>query len=87
MASQLQEEALLAILSSLAANVPYNFRIRNVQAAPDGFQRSVVSVNGLIPGTLITVSTSIDACVGTNLANYLYRPIKGTHYLLTSLTK
>jgi hypothetical protein len=41
---------------SLAANVPYNFRIRNVQAAPDGFQRSVVAVNGLVPGTLITVS-------------------------------
>ncbi|KAG8723079.1 laccase [Ceratobasidium sp. 395] len=40
--------------SCLAAIVPYNFRIRNVNAAPDGFQRSVVSVNGLIPGTLIT---------------------------------
>ncbi|KAG8735837.1 laccase [Ceratobasidium sp. 414] len=32
--------------SSLAAIVPYNFNIRNVNAAPDGFQRSVVSVNG-----------------------------------------
>ncbi|CCO32770.1 Laccase-4 [Rhizoctonia solani AG-1 IB] len=41
---------------SLAANVPYNFRIRNVQAAPDGFQRSVVAVNGLVPGTLITAN-------------------------------
>ncbi|KAG9123066.1 laccase, partial [Ceratobasidium sp. 392] len=40
--------------SSLAAIVPYNFAIRNVNAAPDGFSRSVVSVNGLIPGTLIT---------------------------------
>ncbi|KAG8743082.1 laccase, partial [Ceratobasidium sp. 428] len=40
--------------SCLAAVVPYNFHIRNVNAAPDGFQRSVVSVNGLIPGTLIT---------------------------------
>ncbi|KAF8713768.1 multicopper oxidase family, partial [Rhizoctonia solani] len=41
---------------SFAANVPYNLRIRNVQAAPDGFQRSVVSVNGLIPGALITAN-------------------------------
>ncbi|KAF8600822.1 laccase-4 [Ceratobasidium sp. AG-I] len=40
--------------STLAAIVPYDFRIRNVNAAPDGFTRSVVSVNGLIPGTLIT---------------------------------
>ncbi|KAG8755387.1 laccase [Ceratobasidium sp. 423] len=48
--------SLLLSGSSLAANVPYNFRIRNVQAAPDGFQRSVVSVNGLIPGTLITAN-------------------------------
>ncbi|KDN49176.1 hypothetical protein RSAG8_02529, partial [Rhizoctonia solani AG-8 WAC10335] len=47
---------LLLSGSSLAAIVPYNFRIRNVQAAPDGFQRSVVSVNGLIPGTLITAN-------------------------------
>ncbi|GAB1526092.1 Multicopper oxidase [Rhizoctonia solani] len=41
---------------SFAADVPYNLRIRNVQAAPDGFQRSVVSVNGLIPGALITAN-------------------------------
>ncbi|QRV94974.1 Multicopper oxidase [Ceratobasidium sp. AG-Ba] len=40
--------------TSFAAIVPYDFRIRNVRVAPDGFNRSVVSVNGLVPGTLIT---------------------------------
>ncbi|QRV94725.1 Multicopper oxidase [Ceratobasidium sp. AG-Ba] len=38
---------------SIAAFADYNFDIRNVNAAPDGFQRSVVSVNGQLPGTLI----------------------------------
>ncbi|QRV80453.1 Multicopper oxidase [Ceratobasidium sp. AG-Ba] len=40
--------------TSFAAIVPCDFRIRNVRVAPDGFERSVVSVNGLVPGTLIT---------------------------------
>ncbi|KAB5591872.1 Oxidorectuctase [Ceratobasidium theobromae] len=49
---------LLAVASEpvFAAIRPYNFRIRNVNAAPDGFTRSVVSVNGKLPGTVITAS-------------------------------
>ncbi|QRV80235.1 Multicopper oxidase [Ceratobasidium sp. AG-Ba] len=38
---------------SIAVFVDYNFNIQNVNAAPDGFQRSVVSVNNQLPGTLI----------------------------------
>ncbi|KAB5588450.1 Laccase [Ceratobasidium theobromae] len=41
---------------AFAAIRPYNFRIRNVNAAPDGFTRSVVSVNGQLPGTVITAN-------------------------------
>jgi hypothetical protein len=50
--------AVLAVGSALGATVDYNFEISNVNASPDGFERSVVAVNGLIPGTLITVSVS-----------------------------
>ncbi|KAG8726444.1 laccase, partial [Ceratobasidium sp. 423] len=38
---------------ALGAVVNYDFLVSNVNAAPDGFERSVVAVNGLIPGTLI----------------------------------
>jgi hypothetical protein len=57
MLSHIAGLALLAVASAptFAAFVNYNFDIRNVNAAPDGFQRSVVSVNGLLPGTFIKV--------------------------------
>ncbi|KAG8738525.1 laccase [Ceratobasidium sp. 414] len=57
MLSRIAFLALLAAASkpSFAATVNYNFDIRNVNASPDGFQRSVVSVNGQLPGTLIKV--------------------------------
>jgi hypothetical protein len=48
--------AVLAVGSALGATVDYNFEISYVNASPDGFQRSVVAVNGLIPGTLVTMS-------------------------------
>lgn len=48
--------AALAASPGLAAIVNSNFVISNVNASPDGFNRSVVAVNGKIPGTLITVS-------------------------------
>jgi hypothetical protein len=46
----------VATSSALGAVVDYNFVISNVQASPDGFERSIVAVNGQIPGTLVTVS-------------------------------
>jgi hypothetical protein len=57
----LSHTAVLALLAAVsaptfAAFVDYNFDIRNVNASPDGYDRSVVSVNGLLPGTLIKVS-------------------------------
>ncbi|KAG9119655.1 laccase, partial [Ceratobasidium sp. 392] len=48
--------AALAVSPALAAFVDHNFIISNVNAAPDGFERSVVAVNGLIPGTIITAN-------------------------------
>ncbi|CAE6434081.1 unnamed protein product [Rhizoctonia solani] len=45
--------AFAAAGSTLGAIVNYDFVINNVNAAPDGFERSVVAVNGQIPGTLI----------------------------------
>jgi hypothetical protein len=58
MLSHIAGLALLAVASvpTFAAFVDYDFDIRNVNAAPDGYDRSVVSVNGLLPGTLIKVS-------------------------------
>ncbi|KAG8683333.1 laccase, partial [Ceratobasidium sp. 395] len=58
MISRLALLSLLAAASepSLAAVRDYNFVIRNANAAPDGFQRSVVSVNGQVPGTVITAN-------------------------------
>lgn len=47
--------AALAAGPTLGAIVDYNFVVSNVNTAPDGFQRSAVAVNGLNPGTLITV--------------------------------
>ncbi|KAJ1302821.1 hypothetical protein OPQ81_003127 [Rhizoctonia solani] len=38
---------------SLGAIVNYSLDIRNVRVAPDGFERSIVSANGLVPGTFI----------------------------------
>ncbi|KAF8713643.1 multicopper oxidase family, partial [Rhizoctonia solani] len=55
-------KSALAIVAAVTASpvlgafVDYNFVIGNVQAAPDGFERSVVAVNGQIPGTLITAN-------------------------------
>ncbi|QRW22339.1 Multicopper oxidase [Rhizoctonia solani] len=55
-------KSALAIVAAVTASpvlgafVDYNFVIGNVQAAPDGFRRSVVAVNGQIPGTLITAN-------------------------------
>lgn len=46
----------LVAAPTFGAVVNYNFVVNNVKAAPDGFERSVVAVNGLIPGTLIKVS-------------------------------
>ncbi|KAG8692084.1 laccase, multicopper oxidase, benzenediol:oxygen oxidorectuctase, partial [Ceratobasidium sp. 394] len=48
--------AALAASPALAAFVDYNFEISNVKLAPDGFERSVVAVNGKIPGELITAN-------------------------------
>ncbi|KAG9084204.1 laccase [Ceratobasidium sp. 370] len=48
--------AALAASPALAAFADYNFVVSNVNAAPDGFERSVVAVNGQIPGTLITAN-------------------------------
>ncbi|CAE6445716.1 unnamed protein product [Rhizoctonia solani] len=50
--------ATLTIFSFLAqptlgAIVNYSLDIRNARVAPDGFERSIVSVNGLVPGTFI----------------------------------
>ncbi|CAE6424865.1 unnamed protein product [Rhizoctonia solani] len=45
--------AVAAAGSTLGATVNYDFVISNINAAPDGFERSVVAVNGQIPGTLI----------------------------------
>ena len=58
MLSHIAALSLLAAVSkpALAAFVDYNFVVKNVNASPDGFQRSVASVDGLLPGTLITVS-------------------------------
>ncbi|KAF8600827.1 laccase-4 [Ceratobasidium sp. AG-I] len=58
MLSHIAVLSLLAAASrpAFAAIVNYNFDIKNVNASPDGFQRSVVSVNGLLPGTLITAN-------------------------------
>ncbi|CAE6447279.1 unnamed protein product [Rhizoctonia solani] len=49
---------LLAAVSTpaFAAVRNYQFNIKNVNVAPDGFQRSIVSVNGLVPGTLVTAN-------------------------------
>ncbi|KAF8594746.1 laccase-4 [Ceratobasidium sp. AG-I] len=48
--------AALAASPALGATVDYDFNISNVNLSPDGFERSVVAVNGLIPGTLITAN-------------------------------
>ncbi|KAJ1302810.1 hypothetical protein OPQ81_003116 [Rhizoctonia solani] len=53
--------ALLSLLAAaskpaFAAVRDYDFIIKNVKVAPDGFERSVVSVNGQLPGTLITAN-------------------------------
>ncbi|CAE6472720.1 unnamed protein product [Rhizoctonia solani] len=56
MISALAIVAAAAAAPVLGAVVDYNFVISNVQAAPDGFERSVVAVNGQIPGTLITAN-------------------------------
>ncbi|KAJ1302813.1 hypothetical protein OPQ81_003119 [Rhizoctonia solani] len=53
MLSSLALIAAAAAGPALGAVVNYDFTISNVQAAPDGFERSVVAVNGQIPGTLI----------------------------------
>ncbi|CAE6464747.1 unnamed protein product [Rhizoctonia solani] len=38
---------------SLSAIVNYSLDIRNARVAPDGFERTIVSANGLVPGTFI----------------------------------
>ncbi|CAE7185313.1 unnamed protein product [Rhizoctonia solani] len=38
---------------SFGAIVDYALDIRNVRVAPDGFERSIVSANGIVPGTFI----------------------------------
>ncbi|CEL60149.1 laccase, multicopper oxidase, benzenediol:oxygen oxidorectuctase [Rhizoctonia solani AG-1 IB] len=38
---------------SLGAIVNYSLDIRNAVVSPDGFERSIVSANGLVPGTFI----------------------------------
>ncbi|CAE6466116.1 Multicopper oxidase [Rhizoctonia solani] len=43
---------------SLGAIVNYSLDIRNVRVAPDGFERSIVSANGLVPGTFIRANKS-----------------------------
>ncbi|CUA72896.1 laccase, multicopper oxidase, benzenediol:oxygen oxidorectuctase [Rhizoctonia solani] len=50
--------SLLAAVSqpAFAAVRNYGLVIKNVKASPDGFERSIVSVNGQLPGTLITAN-------------------------------
>ncbi|EUC56627.1 oxidorectuctase, putative [Rhizoctonia solani AG-3 Rhs1AP] len=53
--------ALLSLLAAVsqpafAAVRNYGLVIKNVKVAPDGFERSIVSVNGQLPGTLITAN-------------------------------
>ncbi|CAE6445099.1 unnamed protein product [Rhizoctonia solani] len=45
-----------ATSSALGAVVDYNFVVSNVQASPDGLERTIVAVNGQIPGTLVTAN-------------------------------
>ncbi|KAF8713646.1 multicopper oxidase family, partial [Rhizoctonia solani] len=52
---------LLSLLGAVsqpafAAVRKYQFDIKNVKVSPDGFERSIVSVNGQVPGTLITAN-------------------------------
>lgn len=67
--------AALAASPALGATVDYDFQISNVNLSPDGFQRSVVAVNGLIPGTLVTVSDLIRGSV--NDSNTVLQANKG----------
>ncbi|KAG8703704.1 laccase [Ceratobasidium sp. 394] len=74
MLSRIAFLTLLAAASepSFAAIVPYNFDIRNVNAAPDGFQRSVVSVNGQLPGTLIKANKGDTLHINVTNSKNLY---------------
>ncbi|KAG8777695.1 laccase [Ceratobasidium sp. 428] len=45
--------AALAVSPALAAIVERNLIVGNANVSPDGFQRSVVAVDGKVPGTLI----------------------------------
>jgi iron transport multicopper oxidase len=42
--------------STLAATQNYNFNVLNANIAPDGFDRSAVTVNGVFPGPLISAN-------------------------------
>ncbi|ELU39444.1 laccase-1 [Rhizoctonia solani AG-1 IA] len=59
--NMLSRIVLLSLLGAVsqpafAAVRKYQFDIKNVKVSPDGFERSIVSVNGQVPGTLITVT-------------------------------
>jgi hypothetical protein len=64
MLSSLVTFALLSasVNSAIGAVVDYNFDIRNVNVSPDGFERSIVSVNGHVPGTFVKVHAT-EICV------------------------
>ncbi|KAG8687664.1 laccase, partial [Ceratobasidium sp. 395] len=48
--------AALAVSPTFAAIVERNLIVGNANVSPDGFQRSVVAVDGKVPGTLITAN-------------------------------
>ncbi|CAE6446576.1 unnamed protein product [Rhizoctonia solani] len=59
--NMLSRIVLLSLLGAVsqpafAAVRKYQFDIKNVKVSPDGFERSIVSVNGQVPGTLITAN-------------------------------
>ncbi|CAE6482500.1 unnamed protein product [Rhizoctonia solani] len=74
MHSRISLLSLLAAISqpAFAAVRNYDFQIKNVKVAPDGFERSIVSVNGQLPGTLITANKGDSLRV--NVTNLLTDP-------------
>lgn len=69
---------LLFIPASLAATLDYNWSIDFVTAAPDGFSRQVIGINGQWPCP--TIEGSLGDTVTINITNNLGTQSTGLHF-------
>jgi iron transport multicopper oxidase len=69
---------LLSIPTSLAATLSYNWTIGFVAAAPDGFSRQVIGINGQWP--LPAIKGNLGDTVTINLYNNLGTQSTGLHF-------